>query len=81
MVMCIATVHIPPCYPVLCQVAPDETKGSLMKSKLIDLGNNEALYAGVFETPDGFLAMTFSKSKTFKTRKGAEAWFARMTNR
>jgi hypothetical protein len=44
----------------------------------VDLGNNESMSRGVFPTADGrFLAMTFTQSKTFKTRKGAEAWLSR----
>ena len=43
----------------------------------IDLGNGESKSAGVFEVPEGFLAMTFSRSKTFRSRKMAEAWFKR----
>ena len=34
----------------------------------IDLGNNESLVCGVFPNQDGtFTAMTYTKSKTFKT--------------
>jgi hypothetical protein len=44
------------------------------KNETLDLGNNESVSRGVFEGPDGFLAMTYTKSKMFKTRKGAEAW-------
>jgi len=44
----------------------------------IDLGNNESVSRGIFENTDGtFTALTFSASKTFKTRKGAERWLAR----
>jgi len=44
----------------------------------LDLGNNESVSRGVYAQADGtFLALTFTKSKTFKTRKGAERWFAR----
>ena len=43
-----------------------------------DMGNNETVSTGIFEQRDGtFLAMTFSASKCFKTRKGAERWLAR----
>lgn len=43
----------------------------------IDLGNNETLSSGVHALPGGlFLALTFTASKTFKTRKGAEKWLA-----
>lgn len=42
-----------------------------------DMGNNESLTRGLFPQNDGtYLAMTFSSSKSFKTRKGAEKWLA-----
>lgn len=42
-------------------------------NKTIDLGNNESASYGVFKNNDGtFTAMTFTKSKDFKTEKGAE---------
>lgn len=41
----------------------------------IDLGNNESLVYGVFPNQDGtFTAMTYTKSKTFKTESGARRW-------
>ena len=44
----------------------------------IDLGNNEAVSTGIFLQADGtYLAMTFTKSKEFKTWPGALAWLAR----
>lgn len=47
----------------------------------IDLGNNESLAYGVFPNQDGtFTAMTFTKSKTFKTESGARRWLARNTD-
>lgn len=52
-----------------------------MTTETIDLGNNESVSRGVFEQSDGtFLAMTFTRSKRFKTRKGAERWLARMVD-
>jgi len=46
--------------------------------KNLDLGNNESLVKGVSANHDGtFTALTFSKSKTFKTVKGAEKWLER----
>lgn len=37
----------------------------------IDLGNNESMVCGVFPNQDGtFTAMTYTKSKTFKTETG-----------
>lgn len=46
-------------------------------NKQIDLGNNETASVGIFATSDGYLAMTRSASKAFKTRRGAEKWLAR----
>lgn len=46
----------------------------------IDLGNNESLTRGVFQNPDGtFTALTFSRSKDFKTKAGAIRWFKKAT--
>lgn len=46
--------------------------------KALDLGNNEQISTGVADNGDGtFTAMTYTASKTFKTRKGAEKWLAR----
>ena len=42
----------------------------------LDLGNNEQLSRGIFELHGRFTALTFSQSKTFKTRKGAEGWLS-----
>lgn len=48
--------------------------------KTIDLNNNESLVSGVFPNHDGsFTAMTFSKSKTFKTETSANSWLKRNT--
>lgn len=47
-------------------------------SGTIDLGNNESLVYGVFPNQDGtFTAMTYTKSKTFKTEAGARRWLER----
>ncbi|EMS6566237.1 DUF1391 family protein [Escherichia coli] len=44
----------------------------------IDLGNSESLVCGMFPNQDGtFTAMTYTKSKTFKTEAGAHRWLAR----
>ncbi|NJB22647.1 DUF1391 family protein [Escherichia coli] len=44
----------------------------------IELGNSESLVCGVFPNQDGtFTAMTYTKSKTFKTEAGARRWLAR----
>ena len=48
----------------------------------IDLGNNESMSRGIVANADGtFLALTFTQSKTFKTRAGAERWLARKLGR
>lgn len=52
-----------------------------MTTKTIDLGNGESMSRGVFETPDGWLALTFTQSKMFKTKAGAERWLARKLGR
>lgn len=45
----------------------------------IDLGNNESMVCGVPQ-PDGtFTAMTYTKSKTFKTETGARRWLEKHT--
>ncbi|HBM0000054.1 TPA: DUF1391 family protein [Salmonella enterica subsp. enterica serovar Kodjovi] len=47
----------------------------------LDLGNNESLVSGVFHNADGsFTAMTFTRSKTFKTEAGAKNWLKRNTD-
>jgi len=48
----------------------------------IDLGNNESLTRGVFQNQDGtFTALTFSRSKDFKTKAGAIRWFNKATGK
>ncbi|EPA6641100.1 DUF1391 family protein [Serratia bockelmannii] len=43
-----------------------------------DTGNNETVKTGVFPNGDGtFTAMTFTKSRDFKTAAGTQRWFAR----
>lgn len=43
-----------------------------------DLGNNESVKTGVFKNSDNtFVALTFTRSKTFKTEAGARRWFLR----
>lgn len=45
--------------------------------KTIDMNNNETVSIGISENHDGtFTALTFSQSKTFKTRAGAVRWLA-----
>ena len=46
----------------------------------IDLGNNESLSRGINKNVDGtFTVLTFTKSREFKTLKGAERWLKRVT--
>jgi len=48
----------------------------------LDLGNNESLTRGVFENQDGtFTALTFTRSKEFKTKAGAIRWFLKATGK
>ncbi len=50
-------------------------------TETLSTGNNETLSRGVFPQPDGtFLALTFTRSKTFRTRLGAERWLARVSS-
>lgn len=43
-----------------------------------DMGNNETAKTGEFINKDGtFTAMTFTKSKEFKTQSGAAKWLNR----
>tara|TARA_R110002126_G_C10209101_1_gene477783 strand:+ start:339 stop:533 length:195 start_codon:yes stop_codon:yes gene_type:complete len=54
------------------------TNGVKIMVKVYDLGNNEEARVGVFANEDGtFTAMTFTKSKEFKTKNGAMKWLAR----
>ena len=49
-----------------------------MTNTALNLGNNEQISKGIYANNDGtFTAMTFTKSKDFKTLKGAEKWLAR----
>ncbi|EMF6434573.1 MULTISPECIES: DUF1391 family protein [Bacteria] len=49
-----------------------------MENKTIDQGNNETVKTGVFPNCNGtFTAMTFTKSRDFKTASGAQRWLAR----
>ena len=42
---------------------------------IIDTGNNEKISTGIYKNNnDTYTAMTFTKSKDFKTLKGAEKW-------
>ncbi|KLG62368.1 phage protein [Escherichia coli] len=56
-------------------------RGNEVNMDTIVLGNNESLVYGVFPNQDGtFTAMTYTKSKTFKTESGARCWLARNTD-
>lgn len=60
-----------------CSATP-ALRGNEVSMDTIDLGNNESLVCGVFPNQDGtFTAMTYTKSKTFKTESGARRWLAR----
>ncbi len=49
--------------------------------KVYNLGNNEEARVGIFSNEDGtFTAMTFTKSKEFKTEKGATKWLSKRMN-
>lgn len=46
----------------------------------IDLGNNESITRGIFLEKDGtYTALTFARSKNFKTKAGAIRWFQKAT--
>lgn len=50
-------------------------------ARVIDLGNNESATLGVVATDGGFLALTFTASKMFKTQAGAARWIARRVSK
>ena len=45
--------------------------------KTQDNGNNETISRGIAPMPSGYVALTFSESRTFKTYKGACRWLAK----
>ncbi len=56
-------------------------RGNEVNMDTLNLGNNESLVCGVFPNQDGtFTAMTYTRSKTFKTEAGARRWLARNTD-
>ena len=60
-----------------CSATP-ALRGNEVSMDTIDLGNSESLVCGVFPNQDGtFTAMTYTKSKTFKTENGARRWLER----
>lgn len=48
-------------------------------NKTYDMGNNEKSSTGVFKIGNEWMAMTFTKSKSFKTEAGASKWYAKAT--
>lgn len=53
-----------------------------MNNETHDFGNNETIKTGVFQNCNGsFTAMTFTKSKDFKTKAGADKWFSRQSEK
>jgi len=46
--------------------------------KTLELTNNDSLVRGITKNNDGtFTALTYTRSKTFKTLKGAQKWLAK----
>lgn len=43
----------------------------------LNQGNNEQIGRGLIPNADGFLAITFTRSKQFKTRAAAVKWLAK----
>ena len=65
-------------------MATDTNKGNQMeiiRNDAVDMGNNEsATAAGIVKNTDGtYTAMTFTRSRDFKTLKGAQRWLARVS--
>ena len=61
------------------QGRPDPTPNPApIMERTLDLGNNESLSQGAFPQHDGrFLALTFTRSRWFKTERGAVRWLKR----
>jgi hypothetical protein len=53
--------------------------GQISKSttQTVELGNNEQVTCGLVQIATGFLALTFTSSKQYKTRAGAARWLAK----
>jgi len=48
--------------------------------RVIDMGNNESCVVGVQKMADGkWIALTYSRSRIFKTERGARMWFRAAT--
>ena len=59
------------------QEPKNETAKDSATNYHLDMGNNESLSRGLFPQSNGeFSALTFTESKTFKTRVGALGWLA-----
>jgi len=43
----------------------------------LNQGNNEQISRGIVQTEGGFLALTFTQSKVFKTHLAAVRWLAK----
>ena len=64
----------------VCSATP-ALRGNEVNMAMLNLGNNESLVCGVFPNQDGtFTAMTYTRSKTFKTEAGARRWLTRNTD-
>lgn len=49
-------------------------------TRIYDFGNNETVKTGVFSNDNGtWTALTFTKSRDFRTESGARKWLARQT--
>ncbi|HEX2679614.1 MAG TPA: DUF1391 family protein [Polyangiales bacterium] len=46
------------------------------KTRTVDMGNSESVTLGVVKQTDGtYLALTYSRSKSFKRERNAWAWY------
>ena len=51
-----------------------KTTTKMEVGKIKGFGGHKTMSQGVFKTGDDFTAMTFTESKSFKTKKGAQRW-------
>ena len=66
--------------PAQVETAQAEETAAEATQEETDLGNNESVKTGVFPQENGeYLALTFTKSKTFKTEGGAIRWYKKQT--
>jgi hypothetical protein len=56
------------------KVTPITAQTGQITTQTIDLGNNEQITRAIVPNADGFLALTFTRSKQFKTRTSAVNW-------